>query len=223
MTHLHSFVPQGPARMGRAFVLALLPLLSMACGTAPQAAPRTEECRGDEDCREQGGVCVNNRCQQCRESTDCGEGQQCVNNRCTAATSRAPAEEPGQVTVAPAESGSNCFQNVHFAFDDAQLSDAARRELQQTAECLRREGNSRYVLIGRADPRGTTEYNLALGERRARSVQRYLVALGIREARLAVSSEGSEGATGTDEAGWQQDRRVEYNNREGNRGARGAN
>jgi len=77
-------------------------------------------------------------------------------------------------------------------------------------ECIQRERNTRYVLIGRADPRGTTEYNLALGERRARVVQRYMVSLGLLPDRLAVSSEGSEFATGTDDAGWRRDRRVDF-------------
>jgi peptidoglycan-associated lipoprotein len=106
------------------------------------------------------------------------------------------------------------FEPVYFTFDNSQLDDGARRALQRASECLQREARSRYVLIGRADPRGTTEYNLALGERRARSVQAYLSSLGIDQARLGVSSEGSEAATGTDEASWARDRRVDFRPRD---------
>jgi peptidoglycan-associated lipoprotein len=102
------------------------------------------------------------------------------------------------------------FEPVYFAFDNSTLDEGARHALQSAAECLSREGSSRYVLIGRADPRGTTEYNLALGERRARTAQRYLMSLGVAEERVAVSSEGSEAATGTDEASWGRDRRVDF-------------
>jgi peptidoglycan-associated lipoprotein len=106
------------------------------------------------------------------------------------------------------------FQPVYFPFDNSTLDDQSQRTLQTASECMRREGHSRYVLIGRADPRGTTEYNLALGERRARSAQRYLITMGIDETRIMVSSEGSEAATGTDESGWQHDRRVDFRPRD---------
>jgi peptidoglycan-associated lipoprotein len=119
----------------------------------------------------------------------------------------------------PAGDGHCEFAVVHFGFDDAVLDAPSRDALVQTARCLERERTTRYVLIGRADPRGTTEYNLALGDRRAHAVQRYLSALGIAAARLAVSSEGSEGAQGRDESGWASDRRVDPTSREARGGS----
>jgi peptidoglycan-associated lipoprotein len=108
------------------------------------------------------------------------------------------------------DNGGACsFPEIHFAFDDATLDSAARDGLQRMGECLQREANTHYVLIGRADPRGTAEYNVALGSRRARVVQHYLTALGVVESRLDVSSLGSAGATGSDEASWARDRRVD--------------
>jgi peptidoglycan-associated lipoprotein len=106
------------------------------------------------------------------------------------------------------------FEPIYFGFDRDDLDETARAALARAAQCLERERNTRYVLIGRTDPRGTAEYNLALGERRARAVQRYLIALGVAETRLAVSSEGMEGATGTDEASWARDRRVDFRPRD---------
>jgi peptidoglycan-associated lipoprotein len=194
---------------------------------------RCQQCRAASDCPAE-HTCLRNRCvpglNACEGDNDCLRGQRCVEHRCVAATecdeNRAcPGGRPcvqGRCAPAQAEEeeptdnrGRLCnFEPVYFAFDNATLDEAARRNLQSAAECLRREGSSRYVLIGRADPRGTTEYNLALGERRARTVQRYLMSLGIDEGRLAVSSEGSEGATGTDEASWARDRRVDFRPRD---------
>jgi peptidoglycan-associated lipoprotein len=64
-------------------------------------------------------------------------------------------------------------------------------------------------LVGRADPRGTEEYNLGLGSRRASSVSTYLERLGVGQPQLAVTTRGALDATGTDESGWQKDRRVD--------------
>ena len=65
------------------------------------------------------------------------------------------------------------------------------------------------ALIGRADPRGTEEYNLGLGSRRAASVSQYLARLGVGQPQLGVTTRGAIDATGTDESGWRQDRRVD--------------
>jgi peptidoglycan-associated lipoprotein len=64
-------------------------------------------------------------------------------------------------------------------------------------------------LIGRAYARGTEEYNLALGSKRAGSVDTYLESLGVNRSFLAQTSRGALDATGTDEAGWANDRRVD--------------
>ncbi len=151
-------------------------------------------------------MCVNGRCQACRSNADCDESQQCVANQCRTLVAQTAADSP---VAAQAVDGGRCFSAVYFAFDDDRIAERGQRSLRAAADCLARERSTRYVLVGRADPRGTTEYNLALGERRARAVQRFLGALGVDASRLVVSSEGSEGATGSDENGWQQDRRVE--------------
>jgi outer membrane protein OmpA-like peptidoglycan-associated protein len=98
-----------------------------------------------------------------------------------------------------------------FAFDRAELSDDDHNVLQQLATCMRSgplQGKS-VELIGRADARGTEEYNLALGSKRAGSVDTYLQALGVSKSFLSQTSRGALDATGTDEAGWAQDRRVD--------------
>jgi peptidoglycan-associated lipoprotein len=64
-------------------------------------------------------------------------------------------------------------------------------------------------LVGRADSRGTTEYNMALADRRAQSVRDYLKRTGIAATRLSVVPRGALDATGTNETGWAKDRRVD--------------
>ena len=184
----------------------------LAACTSNSEARRTASaaCASDSECATRGArVCVSGVCQQCRSSADCGAGRVCASNRCETAP-EIVATPSDSVAVRSADGG-RCFDDVFFGFDDDRIDDPGQRSLRRAAECLSRERTTRYVLIGRADPRGTSEYNLALGERRARAVQRYLNALGVSADRLPVSSEGSEGATGTSEEGWARDRRVEAN------------
>jgi peptidoglycan-associated lipoprotein len=98
-----------------------------------------------------------------------------------------------------------------FAFDDSKLNDEDRDALDAVAKCFATgplAGKS-MSLVGRADPRGSREYNLALGQRRASSVATYLTLHGIESNRIGKSSRGALDAEGTDEAGWANDRRVD--------------
>lgn len=98
-----------------------------------------------------------------------------------------------------------------FDYDKEELHPEDRAVLDQLATCLMTgalKGKS-VSLVGRADPRGTEEYNLGLGSRRASSVGAYLERLGVGQPQLAVTTRGALDATGTDETGWQQDRRVD--------------
>lgn len=98
-----------------------------------------------------------------------------------------------------------------FDYDKDELTTDDRAALDQLASCLTTgplKGKA-VALIGRADPRGTEEYNLGLGSRRAASVSQYLARLGVGDPQLAVTTRGALEAVGTDEAGWKQDRRVD--------------
>jgi peptidoglycan-associated lipoprotein len=98
-----------------------------------------------------------------------------------------------------------------FDYDSAALGDEDRQMLAEVAKCLT-EGALRgrsVALIGRADARGEPEYNMTLGESRANGVGRYLVDLGVGKDRLKATSRGELDATGSDEAGWANDRRVD--------------
>ncbi len=84
------------------------------------------------------------------------------------------------------------LDDVLFAYDVADLDDKARASLQKNAAYLKRWTSVTIAIEGHADSRGTTEYNLALGERRASAVRDYLVSLGIPAARMTVLSMGEE-------------------------------
>jgi peptidoglycan-associated lipoprotein len=101
--------------------------------------------------------------------------------------------------------------NPTFDTDEDKLTDDDRQILDQIATCLTTgplKGKT-VSLIGRADPRGTEEYNLGLGSRRAHSVHQYLARLGVGAPQLAVTTRGALDATGSDESTWKQDRRVD--------------
>lgn len=104
-----------------------------------------------------------------------------------------------------------CHQaRVHFDRDDTLLHPDDYPALQQLAQCLQADPARTVRIDGNADERGTTDYNLALGDRRARSVAGYLKLLGVRSDQLATVSFGKEKplCAEHDEACWQQNRRA---------------
>ncbi len=98
-----------------------------------------------------------------------------------------------------------------FDFDQSTLTDQDKAVLDQVATCMTKGPLAgRHVkLVGRADPRGTSEYNFVLGGSRAHTVSHYLEEQGVESPRLDETSRGSLDATGTDEDSWRNDRRVD--------------
>lgn len=119
----------------------------------------------------------------------------------------APPEPEPEVAVEPVEEPC-VVETVYFAFDSSDLDSSAQAALQEAADCYRGQQDSGVSLLitGACDPRGTEEYNIALGERRAQAVRSYLISLGMDGSRISTNSVGEEMATGTDEAGWARDR-----------------
>jgi peptidoglycan-associated lipoprotein len=102
-------------------------------------------------------------------------------------------------------------ETVYFAFDSSELSEAARRTLQANAHWL--NGNDVNVVVeGHCDERGTIEYNLALGERRASSVRDYLTSLGLDRVRMRIVTYGEERPVdpGHMESAWAKNRRAAF-------------
>ncbi len=99
---------------------------------------------------------------------------------------------------------------VYFGYDEYNLDDRAQSTLSKQAQWLKRYPNKSFTVEGHADERGTREYNLALGARRAEAAKRYLVGLGIEEGRLNTISYGKERpeVAGSNESAWAQNRRA---------------
>jgi peptidoglycan-associated lipoprotein len=125
-----------------------------------------------------------------------------------------PATGATDGTVTP---GSNAdFQRsvtsntVLFGLDQYDIDPAARAILDNQAQWLARYPNVRITIEGHCDERGTREYNLALGDRRANAAKNYLAARGVAASRITTISYGSErpAATGSDDAAWAQNRRA---------------
>ncbi|MCB9540120.1 MAG: OmpA family protein [Myxococcales bacterium] len=118
-----------------------------------------------------------------------------------------PPEPAPPVVVAEVVEACDAEATVLFPFDQSTLGPDDTAALQAAAECLRkRDGTVRVA--GHADPRGTEEYNLALGDRRARAVAQYLELMGVDPERTRIVSYGESLAQGTDPASWRFDRRA---------------
>lgn len=100
---------------------------------------------------------------------------------------------------------------AYFAYDSANVKPEYKKVLKKLADCFTTGPLKGRVmlLVGHADPRGEDSYNLTLGGQRADNVQRIIVAEGMAKAMVKTSSRGEMDATGTDEAGWAKDRRVD--------------
>ncbi len=165
-------------------------------------------CTSDSQCGS-GQMCEDASCvpQQCTDAKPCGGGLQCDKGRCVA-----PSSVGSKTPIAP--SGPlTCERKarVQFDFNMHDLRPDAREVLDNFAKCLQQNADWRLRIEGHADERGTTDYNLQLGDNRAASVRDYLVRLGVEKARVSTISYGEEKplvAASTEEA-WSQNRRAE--------------
>ena len=171
-----------------------LPCINNRC-----AAP----CEGDSDCN--GGKCCDGKCLKdegaCCKDEDCPENSECQQNRCVAPPSDNGDGDVGEKCVPP---------TVYFGFNSHTLSSEATSALQQAASCIQSVADRRVRVEGHCDPRGTEEYNLALGDRRARAVVKYLTRLGISGSRMRPVSKGELEAQGTNQATYASDRKVQF-------------
>ena len=119
-----------------------------------------------------------------------------------------PGPQPGsQAHFSAAMSGAD---TIYFDTDRFNVDSEDAAALRRQAEYLTQYPNARATVEGHADERGTRDYNLALGERRANAARNYLVSLGVSESRLTTVSHGEErpAATGSDEGAWARNRRA---------------
>ena len=110
------------------------------------------------------------------------------------------------------EVSSKKFRSVYFDFNESALQRQAKQDLNHNAQALRERANIRIEIQGNCDERGTEEYNLALGMRRAETAKRYLVDLGISPSRIDTISFGEENPSvrGHSESAWARNRRDDF-------------
>ena len=141
-------------------------------------------------------------------------------------SAEAPAEKPSEerkVTEAPpgpkeqpqpaeAPTAEKTLNDVFYAFDSYELTSEDQKTLQDDANWMKANPNTIVTVEGHCDERGTVEYNLALGEKRAQVAKNYLVSLGIKADRLKTISYGKSKPfdPGHDEAAWAKNRRAHF-------------
>jgi len=114
--------------------------------------------------------------------------------------------------VAATEEMLSRFDDVRFDFDKSEVKEDGRKTSQVVADYLKKNPRSKLLIEGHCDERGTSEYNIALGERRATAVMTYLVSLGIKKANLSTVSFGKEKPLdpGHNEDAWAKNRRAHF-------------
>lgn len=104
------------------------------------------------------------------------------------------------------------FAPVYFAYDSSQVDGGERAKVEAVAQNLKQNPSIAVIIEGHCDERGSNEYNLALGERRAQAIRTYLIGLGIGAERIQTKSYGEEmpAVQGDNESAWAANRRGEF-------------
>ncbi len=122
-----------------------------------------------------------------------------------------PKKAPEQIPEVVMSMAKN-FERVFFDVDSSQLNSEAKQALSANVEIMKGNGNLRIEIQGHADERGTTDYNLALGQRRAQSVLDFMQTQGVPSSRIRIISYGEERPLqqGSNERTWSKNRRCEF-------------
>jgi len=139
---------------------------------------------------------------------------------CAKKNSGAVTGSDGNVTYGTTADGSSdtggiglgTLSRVHFGYDSSTLASDDRETLEKNAKLIKGNKKMRVLVEGHCDERGSNEYNIALGERRARAVMDYLVNLGVQRSRLEMKSWGEERPLNpqSSETAWSNNRRAEF-------------
>jgi peptidoglycan-associated lipoprotein len=156
-----------------------------------------------------GSTCTANRCHEpptakvekpfveCDDTKPCASGARCENGHC----------------VAPPQGGPGCtdFPAPKFDYESPEVRSDSRAVLERLAQCMTKGTlkGAQVLLTGHCDPRGEQEFNMSLGDNRAEAVKVFLVGLGVPPDKIRTSSRGELDASGMDESGWLNDRRVD--------------
>lgn len=203
------------------------------------------ECRADADCTAVGPglVCKSNKCvPECAQDADCPTGKKCAEQKCVATAACSMDIDCGpnrtcadgvcqDAALGGTKVSSGCrpmdptsgdiinLDKLYFDFDKYELSSAARDTLTKEMECIKQAPPGLKIVIeGHADQRGTQEYNLALGEKRANVVLKFLKGLGADSKKMSARSKGKNEPVCEDatEDCWAKNRRVQFIQKMGN-------
>lgn len=185
-----------------------------------------QECATTDNCKA-GFVCEANKCvpkPECSGDSGCGEGKKCSSGKCIVAqVSECAADDDcpsgqgctkGKCVAAQSSSNACTFEPVRFDFNEYNLSGSTQSSLASYADCIKK-GSLRFTLEGHADDRGTDEFNMVLSQKRAASVRKYLVDLGVSGGALDTVGYGENkpAVNGSNEEAWSANRRVEFKKR----------
>jgi peptidoglycan-associated lipoprotein len=162
--------------------------MGAACGRKPAAAPASAPTAGTTTTSDGGAAAREAEERARREADEARRREELARIRAVLATT------------------------VYFDYDSYTIRDDSRRTLDEKAAVVRADPSIRLLLTGHADQRGSTEYNLALGMRRAEAIKEYLSNFGIDPGRVEVTSFGEERPAdpGVNEAAWARNRRVDF-------------
>ncbi len=124
----------------------------------------------------------------------------------------APVANTAPAAAAPSADMNLVTETVYFEFDSSKLTSTAQDSLRKLAGLVKSNAGVKIQVEGHCDERGSNEYNLALGERRARSIQEFMISEGLTAADLSTISYGEErpAANGSSESVWAKNRRGEF-------------
>ena len=130
----------------------------------------------------------------------------------TETTPETTEEAPPRPPAAEEDNVQGRLQDAFFDFDDASLRDDAKQALEADAKYMESRPRQNVIIEGHCDERGSVEYNLALGEKRARAAKEYLVSYGISGSRMTTISYGKERPfdSGHNEEAWAKNRRAHF-------------
>ena len=160
------------------------------CEQIPGYCTSESDCPGSQKCRA-------NRCgAECESNSECPDGTECQGGSCStksecSADGDCPSGKRCDGGKCLAASGDCEVENIFFAYDDASVDTSARSVLQSNAQCIKDRG-LKIQVAGHCDERGTSEYNIALGEKRARNTSKYLQSLGVDKKSVSTISYGEE-------------------------------
>lgn len=143
---------------------------------------------------------------ECATDTDCKDGKTCQKNQCL------QSQQTGKIST-QSDQVANCAMTgtVYFDFNVDEIKPEGLDLLTEVASCIRSNPNKKFLIAGNTDDRGTVEYNLALGEKRAQAVAKYLQNSGIDDSRMHIISYGKEKPVdlAKNEEAWAKNRRTD--------------